>query len=292
MLQAWVGDGLVPADRATVSVYDRGFRSGEGVFETFAVHGEHVFRLDDHLTRALRGAGQLDFEVASLDAVRTACLRTAEANAPRLGERSVLRLTLTPGAIDPASPFPGHPVPSTTVVVTSHALEIPSGLYVDGMRAVTVPWGRELPNVKAVSYLASTLARRHAASLGADEALFTDRGRLHVLEGSASNLFAVVADRIVTPPAEAVLAGVTRAVVLEVATDAGIQVEERPVALTELRSASEAFVTATTREVVPLVRVDDDAVGDGRPGPVTARLHRAYRAVVAAEIAAARTGQA
>lgn len=286
MLQVWVDGRLVDADRAVVSVYDRGFRAGEGVFETFRVYGEHVFRLDAHLARAFRGAGDLGFDVGATGAIRDACVRTATVNAAELGDRSVLRLTITPGAIDPTSPFPGRTVVGPTVVVTSHPLELPEHLYDDGVRAVTVPWGRELPQVKAVSYLASTMARRHAFSRGADEALFTDPGRRHVLEGSASNLFAVVGGALVTPPAEAILVGVTRQVVLEAAVEAAIHVDERPLTVAELTAADEAFLTATTREVVPLVAVDERPIGSGRPGPVTGRLHAAYRAAVEAEMAA------
>lgn len=284
VLRAWVGDELVPVERAVVSVFDRGFRSGEGVFETLRVYGRHPFRLDAHLARAFEGAAALEFDVGPRDRIREACLTTAAANAQELGEDSVLRLTATPGTIDPASPFPGTPTGDPTVVVTSHPLELPADLYERGVRALTVPWRRELPRVKTVSYVAPALARRRARAQGADEALFTDPAAGQVLEGSASNLFAVIDGELVTPPEESVLAGVTRAVVLEVAAGEGIPVTERPLGLEELRTCSEAFITATTREVVPLVQVDDHRIGEGAPGPLTRRLHAAYRRAVEAEM--------
>lgn len=287
MLQVWIDGELVPAAEARVSVYDRGFRLGEGVFETFRAYGAHVFRRDAHLDRAVRGASFLGFDLdptVLADAVST----TAAANlAAHDGRDSVVRLTATPGRLDPEAPFPGRPVGGPTVVVTSHPLVIDPRVHTEGLSAVVVPWARELPDVKAVSYLAATVAREHARAQGADEALLTDAdGR--VLEGSASNVFAVIDGRLVTPPTSAgLLAGVTRDVILDVARHQGVEVEERPFAVDDLVSADEAFLTATTREVMPLVRLGGASIGDGRPGPVTRALHDGYRAEVAREAAAA-----
>jgi branched-chain amino acid aminotransferase len=288
VLQVWIDGQLVPAEDACISVYDRGFRSGEGVFETFRAYGRHVFRLDAHLERATRGAGFLGF---TLDPalLAEAVTATADVNLDVLeGRDSVVRLTATPGRLDATAPFPGRPVGAPTVVVTSHPLEVEPRVYAEGLRAAVVPWARELPDVKAVSYVAATVARAHARDQGADEALLTDPAG-GVLEGASSNVFALVEGRLVTPPTSAgLLAGVTRGVVLEVAADVGVPVRERHLTVDELAGADEAFLTATTREVVPLVAVDGRSIGDGRPGPVTARLHEAYRDAVRREAAAAR----
>lgn len=287
MLQVWVDGALVPAESARVSVYDRGFRSGEGVFETFRAYGPFVFRLDAHLARAISGADFLGF-VLDRDELAEGVVRTAAANLDALGGAdSVVRLTATPGRLDPASPFPGAPIGGPTVVVTSHELSIPDELYRVGVSATAVPWARELPEVKAVSYLAATVARRTAREQGADEALLTDaQGR--ILEGSSSNVFAVRSGVLVTPPVSAgLLAGVTREVVLQAAVTEGIAVEERPLTVAELAEADEAFLTATTREVVPLIRFAGRTIAGGRPGPVTQALHEAYRATVRREAAAA-----
>lgn len=280
-LRAWVGDGLVPAATATISAYDRGFRNGEGVFETFRAYGEHVFRVMAHIDRAREGAAELGFDPGDRDHLVTAVEATARANLAVLGGAdSALRLIASPGGIDPESPFPGRPAAGPTVVVTSHRLEIDPAVYRDGVRAAAVPFARELPHVKSVSYLIAVTARRQARAAGADEALLTD-GAGHVLEGASTNVFAVTEGRLVTPPADAgLLAGVTRAVVVEVAHRLGMPVVEQPLTLTALVDADEAFLTATTREIVPLVGVDDATVGDGRPGAVTARLHAGYREAV------------
>jgi branched-chain amino acid aminotransferase len=282
-LVAWVDGALVPAGQATVSAYDRGFRSGEGVFETFRAYGDHVFRLDAHLRRAIAGAGELGFSPGPHDELARAVRRTAAANLAAFdGADSVVRLTVSAGAIDPRSPFPGRPLGTPTIVVTSHALAPPAAGG-PGARAVAVPLARELPHVKAVSYLVAVTARRRAREAGADEALLTDADG-HVLEGSSTNVFAVRDGGLVTPPLDAgLLAGVTRSVVLEVAATLGLPVDARPLPLDELVGADEAFLTATTREIVPLVAVGDRLIGDGRPGPVTAAVHDGYRAEVARE---------
>ena len=285
MLQVWVDGELVPADRAVVSVYDRGFRTGEGVFETLRAYGRHVFRLDAHLERARAGATELGFDPGPAAALAHAVQATAAANHEALqGADSALRLTISAGRIDPASPIPGRPVGEPTVVVTSHPLAVGPATA----SAVTLPLARELPHVKAVSYLVAVTAKRQARARGADEALLTDvDGR--VLEGASSNVFAVVGGALVTPPAQAgLLMGVTRGVVLELARAEGLRVEERALGVEELRAAQEAFLTSTTRELVPLVEVDGAHLGARAPGEVTDALHRAYVAEVARERAAGR----
>jgi branched-chain amino acid aminotransferase len=146
-----------------------------------------------------------------------------------------------------------------------------------------VPLARELPHVKAVSYLVAVTAKRRARELGADEALLTD-GQGHVLEGATSNVFAVVDGTLITPPTAAgLLAGVTRAVVLELADQLGVPSEERPLALEELLRADEAFLTSTTRELVALTEVDGRAIGTSSAGELLGRLRGAYTAEVARE---------
>lgn len=280
-LQAWVDGRLVPARSATVSAYDRGFRSGEGVFETLRAYGDHVFRLDAHLRRAIAGAEELGFDPGPEGELARAVRTTAAANLAALGGAdSALRLTVSAGAIDPDSPFPGAPADGPTVVVTSHRLVLDPAQHRHGIRAVAVPLARELPHVKAVSYLVAVTARRRARAEGAEEALLTTADG-HVLEGASTNVFAVIDGALVTPPTGAgLLAGVTRAVVLEVAERRALQVEQRPLPLAELLTADEAFLTATTREVVPLVAVGDHIVGSGQPGPVTAAMLDGYREAV------------
>lgn len=282
-MQAWIDGELVPAREARVSVFDRGFRSGEGVFETFRAYGSHVFRRDDHIRRATAGADVLGFELDA-SVLSEAVEATIAANLDALdGQDSVVRLTATPGQLDPDAPWPSRTVEGPTIVVTSHPLAVDDDLHREGVSATAVPWSRELPSVKAVSYLSAAMARRQAQAQGAYEALLTD-DRGHVLEGASSNVFAVTRGTLVTPPLSAgLLAGVTRSVVLEVAAADDLTVEERPLTLADLTTADEAFLTATTREVIPLVRVAGQRIGTGRPGPITQAIHEGYRATVRRE---------
>lgn len=280
-LLAWVDGDLVPVHEARISAFDQGFRTGEGVFETLRAYGGHVFRLDAHVRRAAEGARALEFHPGDHDRLAHAVTATAAANLAALnGQDSAVRLTVTPGRLDPTSPFPGEIAAGPTVVVTSHPLAPDPAMWERGVTALTVPWSRQLPQIKAVSYLAASTARRRARRHGAYEALLTSGG--NVLEGASSNVFAVVDGTLVTPPVEAgLLAGVTRAVVLELAAAAGLPTVERSLAVDELAAAEEAMLTSTTREIVPLVAIDGAPVGSGRPGATTMRLLAAYRDEVA-----------
>ncbi|MFN2556438.1 MAG: aminotransferase class IV [Nitriliruptorales bacterium] len=271
-----------------MSVFDRGFRYGEGVFETLRAYGTHPFRLEAHLDRAEDGARQLGFDLPSRPLLTEAILATAGANE---GESDLaLRVTVTPGLIDPDSPFPGRPLGSSNLVVTAQPIAYGEELYREGVSAAVVTVARELPHIKALSYLAAALARREAQRRGAEEALLTD-ARGMVLEGSYSNVFIVVGGLVLTPPLGAgILPGVTRAVTLEVAAELGVPVVERPLPLSELLGADEAFLTASTRELVPLVRVAGVPIGSGSPGPTTRNLHEGYRAEVRREITQASAG--
>lgn len=281
--RTWVDGRLVEADRATVSVHDRGFRGGEGVFETLRVYGDHVFRVDAHLERALRGAARLDIDVPSdgeataAARLRSALAATVAANREVTGGEAALRLTLTPGAVDPATPFPGDPTGAPTTVVTCHPVVEDPGRRRDGVAVVTVPWSRPLSEVKSLSCLPAIQARRRARSRGAHEALLTSPDG-QILEGATSNVFALVEDRLVTPPRDAgILPGVTRRVLLEIAGRVGLGTDERTVDRGLLARADEVVLTSTVREVVPVVAVDGEPVGSGAPGPVARDLWVAYR---------------
>ncbi len=288
----WVGDRLVRSGDATVSVFDRAFRSGEGVFETIRAYGGHPFRSDAHLRRAVTGAATLGYRL-DRDLLREAVSATVRANLAAFGGRdSVLRLTTSPGTLDPSSPFPGAAGTGPTVVVTSHRLRVDPRVHEQGIAAITVRLARELPQVKSVSYLTALTAREQARSAGADEAILVhDDG--HVLEAAAGNVGIVHGDVLVTPPvSDGLLAGITRDTVLDVARRLGLRVDERSVPLPELLDADEVLVTATTREVVPVVAVDGVTIGGGAPGPIVAKLLAGYRSEVARERSeAARDGR-
>jgi branched-chain amino acid aminotransferase len=172
-------------------------------------------------------------------------------------------------------------VPPAALVIAEPLHGPPLAAYRDGVKVVLVEAnrGRIDPAAKTGNRLTHVLALREARAAGAHEALFVDAlGR--VTEGTSSNLFAVRGGRLVTPPLEAgILEGVTRGVVLRLASREGVPLVEASLDATDLLAADELFITSTGREVLPATRLGAVAVGDGRPGPVTRALHAAFRAL-------------
>jgi branched-chain amino acid aminotransferase len=259
---AWLDGALVAADAAHISISDRGFTVGDGVFETLRTYGRRPFGVDHHLERLSRSAAVMDIDLPPPATIGAAIDATVEANPP--GEYRI-RLTVTAGS-GPAGTKRGDGPP--TVLVTVGPLPA-----VAPVAAVAVcPWTRNpddpLAGVKSTSYAGNVRALAWAASHGADEAIFlTTDG--HVSEGSGSNVFVLIDGVLVTPPlSSGCLAGVTRALVIGACVDAGIPVLERPMPAAELRSADEVFLTSTTREVQPVAAVDDRSLGGN--GSVTA----------------------
>ena len=284
----WHDGRLLPASEARVSVYDRAFRNGEGVFETLRFDAGHAFRLDAHLDRALAGATEIGLAL-DRQSLRRAVTEVVAANSGHLAAGSV-RLTVSAGELDPDTPIPGRPAQGQagrpTIVATAHPLRTDPAATPPPVSAATVRMPRALPQVKAVSYLPVLMARRAARERGADEALLIDEHD-RVLEAATANVAALRNRTLVTPPTDAgLLAGIARQVLLEVAPAAGWEVVERPLPLPELLAADEAVLTSSSRQVFPLVAVDSEPIGTGRPGPGAAELLAAYRSEVARERAA------
>ncbi len=277
---------LAPA-QARVPVLDRGFLLGDSVYEVLRTYGGRPFELDRHLARLLRSAALGGLELP-WDAARTAreIERTVAASlggdppdpaaAPwNLGERSV-RVVMTRGGGEQAPE-----VPPAAVVIAEPLHAPPLAAYRDGVAVLVVGAGRgtDDPAAKTGARGAHVRAQRTARAAGAHEALFLDAaGR--VTEGSSSNLFLVRGGALATPPLDAgILEGVTRGAVIEVARAEGVRVEERPLSVADLEAADELFITSTARELLPATRLGFAAVGEGRPGPMTCRLHAAFRAL-------------
>ncbi len=283
---------LVPPQAARISVFDRGFLYGDSVYEVIRTYGGRPFELGAHLARLRHSADRIGLE-PKWDAARTAAEigRTLEASrggdvpdaaaAPwNAGERYV-RVVMTRGAgeigLDPALA-----VDPVALVIVQPLAGPPARAYAEGVMAAIVGVRRASPqaidpSAKTGSHLPNVLALREARAAGAYEAfLLDDRG--FVTEGSSSNVFAVRGGRVLTPPlAAGILEGVTRGLVLRIARGMGVAAEETPLRAEDLEGADEVFVTSTIREIVPVVRLGTRAVGSGRPGPATSRLHRAFR---------------
>ncbi len=270
---------IVPPEQALVSVFDRGFLYGDSVFETLRTYQGRLFALDEHLERLQRSAERVFIPLpVSLSTLRSELLEAVFAQG---SAESYVRLTLTRGigrtlGLDPEL----AEKPLRVVLVT--ALASPAAeLYECGIAAVTFRAERpsDAPGVadaKIGNYLLAVLAMRAARAQGAVEALLEDaQGR--ILEGSTSNVFAVFKGTLVTPPqSAAILPGITRAHVLELARMT-LPVEERALLKAELAQAEEVFITSSIRELVPVVRIDGRSVGPGAPGPITLDLLARFR---------------
>ncbi|KKL98408.1 hypothetical protein LCGC14_1824720 [marine sediment metagenome] len=271
---------LVQQETATVSALDRGLLYGYGLFETMRSYGGRVFRLEEHYQRLRDGAARLAMAVPlTLRELSEAVEAVLDRN--ELSDARV-RLMLTAGAEGAAG---------SVILMAREVTEYPRQLYGRGMSALVTSTRRNetsfLSGVKSLNSLDNVLAREDARRQGADEAILLNT-RGFVAEGSASNVFLVLDGRLVTPNlSSGCLAGISRQAVLELAAEIGLEAIETDVELSAFAVASEAFLTGSVMEVMPLTRLDDGPVGSGRPGPVTGRLHRLYQEMVARETSAA-----
>ncbi len=273
---------LVQQETATVSALDRGLLYGYGLFETMRSYGGRVFRLEEHYRRLRDGADRLAMDVPL---TRRELSKAVEAVLDRneLSDARV-RLMLTAGAEGAAG---------SVILMAREVTEYPRQLYRRGMSALVTSVRRNetsfLSGVKSLNNLDNVLAREEARRQDADEAILLNT-RGFVAEGSASNVFLVLDGRLVTPNlSSGCLAGISRQAVLELAAEVGLEAIETDVELSAFAVASEAFLTGSVMEVMPLTRLDGQPVGSGRPGPVTGRLRRLYQEMVLQETAVART---
>jgi D-alanine transaminase len=265
----------LPESEARVSVLDRGFLFGDGVYEVVPAYGGRLFRLEQHLDRLDRSLTAVRIMPPLDRAGWTRMLTELLARNPG-GDRSVY-LQVTRGAARRDHAFPEDASPTVFAMVNALQPCDPAVLEA-GVAAVTMPdtrWTR--CDIKAITLLANILARQQAVEAGATEAILVRAGQ--AIEGAASNLFVVGDGVIVTPPKDfSLLPGITRDLVVELAGVNGIPLMETPITEAGLRAAEEIWLTSSTREILPVTRLDDRPVGTGRPGPVWTRMMGLYQA--------------
>lgn len=275
MATVYLNGDYLPKDEARVSVDDRGFLLADGVYEVTAVYGGSYFRLEEHIERMRRGlrAVRIDFDPDELASVHDGLL---EENGLVEADDALVYVQVTRGAAPRTHAFPGDGV-EPTVYGFAKAWSPPSReRWEEGYEAVTVPdrrWARV--DIKSIALLPNVLAQQAAVDAGASESILVRDGV--ALEGGHANLFAVLDGTVVTHPAtNVILPGISRRAVLELAVGNGVPVEERPIFIEELGDAEEVFLTGTTTEVRPVVRIDGGPVDDGEPGPLTRQLYDAF----------------
>lgn len=268
---------LTTASEARISPLDHAVTVGDGVFETLLVTRRVPFAWGRHYARLVHSAAGLGINVIPKARLRDAALELIAANGLREGR---LRVTVTAGEGPPGSGAAAGP-PVTFMVASP--LEPPS----ERASVVVAPWTRNendaCTGLKTISYAGNVRALAFAAERGADEAIFENTAG-NLCEATGSNVFVVMGGELVTPPLSAgCLAGVTRALVLELATTAGIAAHERDLRIDDLRDADEAFLSSTTRMVQPIDMVDGIPLGTVG-GPVSSQLARALRDLVARDL--------
>lgn len=275
----YLDGAYVPKGEARVSVDDRGFLLGDGIYEVTPAYRGSFFRAERHVARMRRGlaALRIDFDPAELADVHH---RLLELNGLLGEEVATVYVQVTRGAAPRTHAFPASPVPPTVYAFAAPYRRPPRERWERGFHAITVPdvrWSRV--DLKTISLLANALAQQSAVEAGVDDAIQVRDGV--ALEGCHNNLFAVLGGVVTTHPlTNHVLPGVTRECVLELAREVSLPVEERPIRLDELGGADEVFLTGTTTEVRPTVTIDGRPVGTGRVGPVAKALFEAFLARV------------
>lgn len=274
---AYVDGRFRPLSEACVSVEDRGFQFSDGVYEVWAVLDGRMAEWDGHWARLKRSLAELRIAEPASEASLLVPLR--ELVRRNRARDALLYLQVTRGAARRDHPFPNPPV-RPTVVATCRPVSIAAieARAAEGVSVVTRPdirWGRA--DIKSVSLLPNILAKQGAKEAGAAEAWMVDDAGL-VTEGASTNAWIVDADgRLRTRSAQSnILKGVTRTSLMTIAHREGLTVEETPFTPEDVRAAREAFFTAASAFVTPVVRIDGAQIGHGAPGPVSLRLRSLY----------------
>ncbi len=270
---------FVPKEEAKVSVFDHGYLYGDGIYETLRAYEGMLFHLDKHLARLKHSADAISLKLPlPLEKIGAALTDTVRANS--LSDAYVrIQISRGPGEIglDPAlCPEP------TTVIVAKPFKAYPAEHYERGVSLAIVNTRRNhplalSPSIKGTNFLNNILAKIESIRAGAYEALMLN-WEGYVAEGTISNIFFSRSGILYTPSLETgILEGVTRGLVLELAKNENFQIRETLIRPEELQAADECFITNTTVEVMPVTSIDNRALGNGKPGPVTAALRKAYQ---------------
>ena len=272
---------FLPRNEAKLSVDERGFFFGDGVYEVTRVVRGRLFEWDRHARRLARGLRELRIEPGlDMNTIRSLHERIIRENALFEGQGTVY-LQITRGAAPRTHHFPPKGTPAT-VFLSATAFNPPGEVRGRGVNVMTYPdyrWSR--CDLKTVNLLPAVMAKQFASDNDAFESIFVREAV--ITEGSHTNFFGVIGGEVRTyPNSNYVLPGVTRDVVIELAHEMGIPVSETPIYRHEIPLLEEGFLTGTTSDVMPVVSIDGKPVGNGKPGPIAMRLYEALARKLAA----------
>jgi len=274
----YINGEFVPAEKASVSVFDHGFLYGDGVFEGIRAYDGKVFRLEEHVRRLFDSAQAIMLCIPmTQEEMILAILETMRKNNLKDGYiRPIVTRGIGDLGLDPLKCSA-----ATVLIITKEWGAMYGNLYEVGLTAVTVTVRRNAPdalppNAKSLNYLNNIMAKIEANIKGGNEAIILDaQGRIS--EGSGDNIFIIKGEKIFTPYTINNLKGITREAVIELARARNYEVLERDLGLFDLYTGDEVFVTGTAAEVAPITKVDGRVIGNGKPGPITAKLIAAFR---------------
>ena len=278
-LKIYINGQIVPQEDAKISVFDHGLLYGDGVFEGIRAYNGKIFTLDEHLDRLYDSATAISLKIPITKAeMAEAIKQTMKAN--NLTD-SYIRLVVTRGVgklgLDP------NKCATPQIIIITDTIELYSkALYERGLDIVTVTTIRNHfsaldPKIKSLNYLNNILAKIESIQAGAGEALMLNKDG-YVAECAGDNVFIFKNNILRTPPSSAgILVGITRNVVMKLATEMGVQVREELMTRYDLYIADECFLTGTAAEIIPVVKIDGRTIGTGKPGKLTLDLLKRYR---------------
>jgi D-alanine transaminase len=270
----YLNGNYMPIEEAKISVLDRGFIFGDGIYEVIPVYSHKPFRLEEHLARLRHSLASVRMDNPHTD---TEWEQLIKAIITGNGwEDQYVYLQITRGVAKRDHALPAGLAP-TVFIMSTQLTPPPAELREQGMTAVTaVDYRWHRCDIKSTSLLANVLLRQLAVDEGCQETVLLRDGFLS--EGAASNIFVVKDGVLLAPPkSNLMLPGITYDVVLELAVAAGLPHEVGPVAEATVRSADELWMTNSTREVLPITRLDGQPVGNGRPGPMFRQMNGLYQ---------------
>lgn len=260
--EVYLNGKYIPAADASISIFDRGFIFGDGVYEVIPVYGGRLFRIQKHLDRLRYSLAEIKLPISMSDQEIT---QIFERLLKKRSDDASVYLQITRGAAPRNHAFPEQMKP--TILAYAQDLVYPDEAYREaGVHAVSFPDQRwERCDIKSVSLLANVLARQYAHEHNAAEAVLFRNGKL--TEGAASSLFVVFEGQLLTTTSgHNILPGITRELVLELACNHGLQCQQTDITELQVKQADELWLSSSTKEILPIVQLDGRLVGDGKPG--------------------------
>lgn len=273
-IEVWLNGRYVPYEEATVPIDDRGFQFSESLYEVIHVYSGRPFEMERHMRRLKVGLEALDIDLGmSTEELAARCMEAVQRN--KLQD-AMIYIQITAGAAPRAHLRPKGLKP-TVIIIANPAAPSPDVWPEGGINCMTISDDRWAGcYVKTTMLLPNAAAKRKAVAAGYTDAIFVRDG--YAVESTSSNLFAVFGGVLWTPPAaNYILRGITREVVLELARENGIPVQEGPIPLDKLFKADEVFITGSGTELTAVASVDGRKIGSGTPGPVIKKLQQAFR---------------